>query len=300
MRILITGGGGFLGRRLIQELLERAGVEIHIFSRSRNEYPNLEYHQGDIRDIEDVSRVVYRVAPQWIFHLAADLRRARDARLHRELMGTNVKGTLNLLSVASEIGIKAFVTAGSFEEYGDAPVPFREDGPLRPASPYGASKAAASLLVATYGKSIMPATVMRFPVVYGENQINESFMHKVGKTLATGEVFLMSPGDQTREFLHVDDAARALLAAADNISACKGEIVNICRGEELTLLEVERLIAKVTGRSGFIEFGATPHRSNEQMRYSGANRKMKELLGFEPTVSLEEGVRKTFLEAQRR
>lgn len=155
MRILITGGGGFLGQRLIRELLERAGTEIHVFSRSRNEYPNLEYHQGDIRDIEDVSRVVYRVNPEWIFHLAADLRRARDVRLHRELMGTNVRGTLNLLSAASEIGIKAFIAAGSFEEYGDAPVPFREDGPLRPASPYGASKAAASLLVATYGKSII-------------------------------------------------------------------------------------------------------------------------------------------------
>lgn len=125
-------------------------------------------------------------------------------------------------------------------------------------------------------------------------------MYKVGKALATGEVFLMSPGDQTREFLYVDDAVRALLAAAENISACKGEVVNVCRGEELTLLEVERLIAKVTGRSGFIEFGATPHRPSEQMCYVGSNCKMRELLGFEPTVSLEEGVRKTFLEAQRR
>ncbi|OHA88747.1 MAG: hypothetical protein A3C70_03270 [Candidatus Zambryskibacteria bacterium RIFCSPHIGHO2_02_FULL_43_14] len=299
MKILITGGNGFLGKNLIRELQKRAGTKIHILSRSRSEYPDLQYHQGDVRDIEDVSRTVYRVNPQRVFHLAADLRRVRDARLHRELMGTNVRGTLNMLTVVSETGIEAFVSAGSFEEYGDAPVPFAEDGPLRPASPYGASKAAASLLVATYGKSIIPATVVRFPVVYGEGQVNESFMFKVGKALTTGEVFLMSPGDQTREFLHVDDAVRAMVAAADNIVVCKGEIINICRGEELTLLEVERLIARETGKNGFIEFGATPHRPNEQMRYSGMNRKMRELLGFEPRVSLEEGVRKTFLGALR-
>ena len=295
MKVLITGGLGFLGRHLTQELLRhRDGIEIHLLSRRSFSESSVIHHKGDIRVLQDVNDVVRKVSPDWIFHLAADLRRDRDARLHRELMSTNVNGTLNLLSAASEIPIKAFVAVGSFEEYGNAPVPFAEDGPLLPASPYGASKAAASLAVITYGKNVIPATVIRFPLVYGFGQTQPSFMSKTLSAYKENHTFLMSPGDQTREFLHVDDAVRALVRGAENVATCSGEAINVCRSEEISMLAVGDLIAQVTGRSNLIRFGMTPHRANEQMRYVGLNHKMK-LLSFEPEISLEQGIRRLFV-----
>lgn len=295
MKVLITGGSGFLGQRLARDLLQMPATEVHSFSRRKGIVPGIMYHEGSIRSAEDVMRTVYRVQPDLVFHLAADLRRDREASLYRELMATNVTGTLHLLSAAADVSPKAFIAVGSFEEYGSAPVPFVENGPIVPGSPYGASKVASSIAVADYGKSgIIPATVLRLPVVYGEGQTQISFMTKMKEATEMGEPFLMSPGDQTRDFLHADDAVAALVRAALRIDVCSGEIINICRSEEITLLEVGKMITDITGRPDLVRFGATPHRPKEQMRYVGNNSKMRNLLGFEPQITLEEGIKRLF------
>jgi UDP-glucose 4-epimerase len=265
-KAFVTGTPGFLSRYLCAALRSR-DVTVH----------EHRLESGDIRDAEAIRRAVESAAPDWIFHLAADIRQTTPLA---ELLQTNVVGTMNVIRAAQGTPV---IVPGSFEEYGDCPVPFREDMPPRPRSPYGISKAIASLLVAASG-----GVVIRFPVVYGPGQSKDMFIGGACRAIRERTRLAMTPGEQTRDFLYVADAAETLCRAAERFEACRGEILNACTGIELSLRDAVKIIG-----GDFADLGAKPYRPNEQMHYVGDNTKIQRLLGWKPQTSFADGIRQT-------
>lgn len=299
-RILITGGTGFLGRFLAEELIRSDLGEVHILARAEKPHPlGAVLHLGDVANEEDVRNIMASVKPQWVFHLAADTRRSRERKIYQELHRVNVVGTKNLLEASDIFSAEAFVAVGTFEEYGPVETPFMENQEIRPVSPYGLTKARASKLVQDFGNFIFPATVLRLPVLYGPLPRKDTFMGILLEKISRGEKMPLASGREGRDFLHVADAVRALILAAKEITSCGGEIVNICSGREISLLAVVEIVENILGTSDLGAVGSFPERENELFHYVGSKEKAKKLLGWEPRISLEEGLREMLLPCRR-
>ncbi|MBX4200294.1 NAD-dependent epimerase/dehydratase family protein [Candidatus Parcubacteria bacterium] len=290
MRVFITGGTGFLGTYLARRLCVD-GHEVHLFSRHPGHGPG-NFHKGDVTDRKRLLQVVNEVRPEWIFHLAADLEREKS-QVRRETEDPNLFGAMNIISAALEVRAQALVAAGSFSEYGRARVPYEEARPIDPVSLYGLTKSWATSHIIDFG-SMWPATVLRFSVVYGKGQRKDTLLGALFSALKTNMPISLPPGEQTRDFIYIDDAVEALVLAAKKIATCRGQIINVCSGQEVKVKEVVRLVEDVSGRKGFAELGRVAYRKDEQMRYVGSTEKMKKLLQFEPKVDLEEGIRRLF------
>ena len=285
MRALVTGGHGFLGLHVVQKL-QKEGHTVTILShtaRAKGEFA------ADIAQHGALAKVFARVKPEWVFHLAADTERGGGENLGA-LFDTNVLGTHNLLVASRAARVKAFIAAGTLAEYGDAPTPFREDGPVRPLSPYGISKAAASLLASSDGRDLLPAAVLRFPILYGRG-VSTFCLQALVQAIARGKPMTLISGKQKRDFLPVQDAADAFVLAAEHISRSRGESINIASGEEHSLRSVVALAEKITGTSNLAKIVDHKKGEREQLSYMGDIRKAKRLLGWSPSISFEKGLR---------
>lgn len=292
MKVLVTGGRGFLGTRLAAALKNEHAADVHVLSHHAHDGADERVHTGDITKGDDVSRVFDAVRPEWVFHLAADIGHGTDASSYATLFETNVRGTLNVLAASANSGVSAFVSAGSFEEYGNAPTPFREDGEIRPISSYGTTKAMATLLVTAQGKATLPAAALRFPVLYGNGGHKTSFLGRLKEACVSHTEIGIPKERVEREFLHVDDAVRSLVRAAQRIEACRGEVINTCAGKPVALRDVVRLAEEVS--DGHVTISDGTARPFEQFAYAGSTEKAKRILDFEPRISLREGL-KAFL-----
>ncbi len=294
--VLVTGANSFLGSRLSRALAAQ-GWTVHGFCRRPQQTLSIHWIAGDIRNAGAIAEAMGAVKPDWVFHLAADTRRARDTGLLTEMLQTNVVGTMNLIAAARTTSPKALVAVGSFEEYGDQEPPFHENLAPRPVSPYGLTKALASVLITGVGREVVPAAVIRLPVPYGPGQTPDLFVGGACAALKAGKRFPMSKGEQTRDFLYVDDGIAALLLAAEHIGICRGEILNACSGVAVPLHEAIQTIAQVAGVKDFADIGALPYRPHEQMRYLGDPRKIQKLLGWSAQTSFPEGIRRSLAES---
>jgi nucleoside-diphosphate-sugar epimerase len=291
MKILITGGTGFLGKVLRRALAKNSDAQVHIISsRQRKRELHEQFHTVDIRNAGEVSQVISEVRPQWIFHLAADIRRSNDPVVHREMREINVEGTRNIVNAAIDAGVTAFVMSGSFEEYGPIETPFHEENQENPVSPYGISKLTATKIVRNAGKGQLPAAVLRFPIIYGPDGHSGSFIGKIIESAREGTSVPLASQLIGREFLHVEDAARSLIHAAENIESVEGEVINVGHGEEIALTEIIALAEKILARNDLANIGAFPLREGEQLSYVGSNEKMRNVLHFIPSISIEEGL----------
>lgn len=285
-RVLIIGGSGFIGTHVAQALKEK-GHAVHTASRAAA--PVSHAHVVDLADRDAVLLLMQELAPQWVFHLAGIVARDVDGATYQKLVATNVGGTISALQASREVEVEAFVTVGSFEEYGDAPTPFREDA-IRPSSPYGVTKAMASLMAASYGKQLLPAAVLRFPVVYGLGMRDATLIGTLRYAAQSRSMPAVSGGSQMREFLHVEDAARALIRTAERIDSCRGEIINICEGKDYSVRDVIVLAERLTGIRPLVSLGALPERAAEQIRYVGSAEKARQLLDFNISIPFEKGL----------
>ncbi len=292
-RVLVSGGSGFLGRTLVAELLKNPEYEIHSLSRTgaKEISSRIHFHQGSILDAEMLLTLFDAVKPEWVFHLAADIRHDKDPRIEQEVYATNVQGTENILRAAQQVAVSVFVAAGSFEEYGPIPAPFLETDEPKPVTVYGRSKLEATQWVIEYSKRNLPSIVLRFPVLYGENQEGKSLVVQFLNSARTGAILKMSKGEQTRDFLHVSDAVSALLAAAQQIEKCNGQIINVCSGRPVSVADVVHIVESLVGHPVAV-LGALPYREGEQMQYYGDNTKARMLVQWTPRVSLEAGLKK--------
>jgi UDP-glucose 4-epimerase len=251
---------------------------------------------GDIRHPESVAAAAKGV--EVIFHLAALGSVPRSVDDPVECDRINVGGTVVMLDEARRLGVRRVVFAASSAAYGDEPaLPKREDMAPAPLSPYAVSKVSAEQYMRVFAALYDIETIsLRYFNVFGPNQLPHGayaaaiprFVHAaLGRTPVT----IFGDGEQTRDFCYVANVVRANLLAADTGQRLRGEVVNIAGGRRITLNDLVREISRVLGRA--VDVNHAPARAGD-VRHSLADISLaKSLIGYEPTVTWEEGIAPT-------
>jgi UDP-glucose 4-epimerase len=299
--ILVTGGAGFIGSNLVDQLSAENRV-IVLDNLSSGSLSNLEKSRGritlvkgDIRDKGLLKDLVAEV--EFVFHLAANVGNVKSIEDPAFDMEVNVKGTLNLLEACLNSRIKRLVFSSSGAIFGEAKyLPVDEDHPLNPESPYGASKLAAEKYCYAFHKVHgLPITALRYFNAYGPRQGTSGYANVIaiffqrireGKPLTT-----YGDGEQTRDFVYVGDIVRANILAAISPQAI-GEIFNIGTGQAASVNQLISIITELSGREQAV-IRAAPRAG--EVKHSRANiDKASRLLGYEPETDIRRGLSLTW------
>lgn len=285
-KILVVGGNGYLGKFLVKVLREN---EADIFVISRNCEQSNSQFTVDITNFDETYKVIQKIKPDIVYHLAANISRNRDFTIYKEMATVNVQGTLNILK--SLEGIDAhFIFTSSSEIYGNNASPFHENQIPKPVSPYSLTKINAEMLVQTYSTNQSKKfTNLRVFNFYGESMPEGFFIPQMIQSLKKGEDFLMTKGEQVRDFLYVGDVVKALVLAAKNTSSY-GETMNVCSGKGTKLSQLAAAVNTSMKTKAKIVLGAIPYRDNEVWEMIGDNSKIKKIIGFEPKISIDKGI----------
>ncbi|WP_339885427.1 NAD-dependent epimerase/dehydratase family protein [Polaribacter vadi] len=285
-KVIVVGGNGYLGSFLIKALKEQ---EANVFIISRNCEASNSQFIVDITNFEETNTIIQKIKPDIVYHLAANISRNRDFSIYENMAAVNVQGTLNLLK--SLEGIDAhFIFTSSSEIYGNNESPFQENQIPKPVSPYSLSKINAEILIQTYCTNHQKKfTNLRVFNFYGEHMPEEFFIPQMINSLKKEEDFLMTKGEQVRDFLYVSDVVSALILSAQNTNAY-GETMNVCSGKGTKLSTLAAAVNNSMKTKAKIILGAIPYRDNEVWEMIGDNSKIKNKIGFKPTVSIEKGI----------
>ncbi len=298
MRYLITGGAGFLGAALANQLVE-AGHEVRVVDdlsggdESRL-LPGVAFTRGSVTDVPGLWTLLQGV--ECVYHLAARVHVPESLQYPSEYNAINVGGTVSVLEAMRDAGVRRVVFTSSGAVYGDQEIqPVHENLIPEPQSPYAVSKLAAEYYVRTIGKLWGIETVcLRIFNTYGPTQplrasfppVVPSFFQRI---LSGGSVIIHGDGNNTRDYVYLADVMDALIAAstAPNIDR---RIINIGSGVETSVLELMHLIESVTGKHAQM---LTSRTSAGASRLRADITLARELLGWEPRYQLEEGLRQT-------
>ncbi len=305
--VLVTGGAGFIGSHLTELLVtqtSRVRVLVHYNSLDRlgwiDHLPpqikdSIEIFKGDIRDPNGVREAMKGC--QTVFHLAALIGIPYSYHSPDTYVDTNVKGTLNVLQAARQLGVERVIHTSTSEVYGTARfVPITEEHPVNPQSPYAATKASADFLALSFHRSFgTPVTIVRPFNTYGPRQSTRAIIPSVITQLSEGDGRItLGSLHPTRDLTYVTDTARGFLLAAGS-DAAVGEVVNLGTGHEITIGDLAGMIAGIMGkelRIGNAAERVRPERS-EVERLCAGTAKMQRLTGWEPAFSLEKGLEAT-------
>jgi len=304
-RILVTGADGFIGSHLVEALLEegasiRALAQYNAFNswgwlEAIPRLGEVDVVTGDIRDAGTCRKITRDM--DIVFHLAALIAIPYSYEAPESYVRTNVEGTLHLCQAALENRCSRFIQTSTSEVYGTAQyVPVDEQHPLRPQSPYSASKLGGDSIALSYHFAFgLPVTIARPFNTYGPRQSARAVIPAIITQLAQGfpEIRL---GDTapTRDFTYVTDTCRGLLSLAGN-EALAGETVNIGTGSEIGIRALFDMIARLMKKSAVLTSDPVRKRpeKSEVMRLLCDNGKLRRLTGFTPEISLEQGLSRT-------
>lgn len=308
MNLLITGGCGFIGSNFIRHILAShptyrvvnvdkltyAGRKENLFDIEKN--PRYTFVRGDICDKKLMQQTVKRHAIDGIIHFAAESHVDRSIEGPDIFVQTNVIGTQVLLDVAVEAKLKRFHHISTDEVYGSLGPKgsSKETDPVRPRSPYAATKAASDLLVLAYATTYnLPALVTRCSNNYGPYQLEEKLIpHSIHCVLNNLKVPLYGDGSNVRDWIHVQDHCEAvdLLFHKGRV----GEIYNIDGGNERSNLWIVEFILKEMGKNAdWIEY--VKDRKGHDQRYSPDGAKLLKELSWKPRIPFEQGLRETIV-----
>ena len=303
--VLVTGGGGFIGSRLCERLVQSdATVRAFVRYTSRAEIgllrflepdilKKVEIIRGDLRDFSAVEQASRGV--DIVFHLGALISIPYSYVHPVETVQTNVLGTLNILEACRKSGAKLVHTSTS-EVYGTAlRVPIDEDHPLQGQSPYSASKIGADKLVESYFRSFgLPTMTVRPFNTYGPGQSTRAVIPTIITQALAGGVVRLGNLDAIRDFTYLDDTVEGFLLTAQ-ADTWNGETYNLGSGEEISIGAIAALIFRLMGKQAEIQLEKSRLRpeKSEVLRLISDNRKAKLELGWQPTVGMEEGLQRT-------
>jgi dTDP-glucose 4,6-dehydratase len=304
MRLLVTGGAGFIGSNFVRMALndELSGLETEKITvldaltysgtltnlESVKDSDSFTFVHGDIRDPEVVREAMH--GQDAVVHFAAESHVDRSVNNSRVFVETNVLGTQTLLDEALSLGIEKFVHVSTDEVYGSIESgSWDEQHPLLPNSPYSASKAASDLLVRSYHVTHgLNASITRCSNNYGPHHFPEKVIPLFVTNLLDGKkVPLYGEGNNIRDWLHVDDHCRGIALVLAKGRA--GEIYNIGGGTELTNVDLTNLLLKAT-ESGPDSIEKVADRKGHDLRYSVNISKIQSELGYSPQVDFIEGL----------
>lgn len=302
--VLITGAAGFIGSNVVRALLDTdyrvVGVdnfddtydpqfkESNIAAFSDN--ANFVLYRTDIRDVPALSAVFEAEKPSYVIHLAAKADTRDAVQTPRLYISVNIDGTLNILELCKEYAVTNLVIASSSSVYGNSSrIPWKEDETAdRPLSPYGATKRAIEHLAHTYHHNFdMHITCLRYFNAYGENNRPGMVPYVWGLKLLRGEeVEISGDGSRKRDYTYVGDIARATILAMEKPLGF--EVINVGNNAPVSLKELLAVFEEVIGTTAKVK-SRPSHAASVEVTYADIT-KAKELLDWEPKVSLDEGL----------
>lgn len=310
-KVLVTGADGFIGSHLVEKLV-CSGYEVKAFvqynsmgtygwieSLSSDIRKQLEIFSGDIRDPYGVKRALEGC--EAVLHLAALIAIPYSYHSPETYIDTNIKGTLNILQAAKELGVEKVVHTSTSEVYGTAKyVPIDEDHPLQGQSPYSASKIGADQLATSFYNSFgTPVSIIRPFNTYGPRQSARAVIPTIISQIASGhDVIKLGALTPTRDFNYVDDTVRGFISILESKDSI-GEVINIGSNFEINIKDTAETIAKVMNTT--VEFVTDDVRlrpeKSEVERLWASNEKALHVLGWEPEyggiLGFERGIQKT-------
>jgi len=304
MKILVTGGAGFIGSDLVRKLA-REGFTVSVvdkltyagdIKRIANTLNLVKFYKEDITNSERIYEIFEKEKPEMVVHYAAETHVDRSILNPDIFVRTNVMGTLNLLKASLKCKVRRFIHISTDEVYGELPLhsseKFTEESPLKPNSPYSASKASADMLVRSFIETFgLPAIIVRASNNYGPWQYPEKLIPlAIAKLLSGEKIPVYGTGQNVRTWLYVEDFTEAILQIIDK--GREGEIYNVGSSEEKRNMEVIRSLLNILNKDeDYIEF--VPDRPGHDLKYAVDTTKIQKELGWKPKVNFEEGLRRT-------
>jgi nucleoside-diphosphate-sugar epimerase len=303
-KILITGGTGFLGKYLVDQLLE-LGFYPTIASRNAESFNQPENWTGkvssvnfDLQQHDNVRKIINETKPTLIVNLAGTHKQPTENA--NSFQNINFISAVNLFETAMNTGVSRIIQIGTADEYGMQTSPQKETFESKPQSPYSVSKAnataAARRMFSEFG---LPVVILRPFTVYGYGQPSQMFFSSLISNALKNSPFQMTEGKQKRDYIYASDVAKAIIAAstADDI---EGEIFNIGSGISFPLFQIAKKVWEIAGADpNLLEIGARPAPESELHNTLAEITKAKNLLKWIPTVTFDEGLKKTIDETKR-
>jgi nucleoside-diphosphate-sugar epimerase len=292
--LLVIGGTGFIGHHLLKAVQEKGWQTTSVSLNS----PTEERFVNGVRylhfDLADQSLVKKHLSEDfdYVVNLSGYINHQLFRDGGRHLIYTHFTALQNLLEVLPLSKLKRFVQIGSSDEYGNASAPQHEELREQPISPYSLAKVASThFLQMLYRTENFPAVILRLFLTYGPGQGTGRFLPQIIQGCLTDSTFPTSGGGQLRDFCYVDDIIRAILQALI-VSETEGKVFNVASGVPVSIREVTEKVCALTG-SGHPQYGNVPYRPGENMSLYANISKAKNILYWEPTTTLAEGILKT-------
>jgi len=291
-RVLVTGASGFIGRRTLGPLLER-GFEVHAASRTGGAAgtpADVAWHAADLLDASERRALVEAVGASHLLHLAWY---AEPGAFWTSPVNARwVAATIGLFDEFAAAGGARAVGAGTCAEYDwDSPQPLREDAPLAPHTLYGICKDATRRVVEGFGERAgIEVAWGRVFLLYGPGEDERRLVANVARSLVAGKRAATSAGTQLRDFLHVEDVARAFAALTD--SSLLGA-VNIASGEAVTVRFIVEQLGHAAGHPELLDLGALPTRPGEPPEITADVSRLRDELALTPQIALGDGLAQT-------
>ena len=303
MRYLVTGGAGFIGSNIVDELVRRGNHVTVLDNLSSGKEENLagvrdkiELHTGNIRDLGAVQAACR--GADYVIHLAARTSVPRSVEDPLDTNHTNIDGTLNVLLAARDAKVKRFVYAASSSAYGDTEtLPKTETMQPHPISPYGVTKYVGELYAQVFGRVYeLENASLRYFNVFGPRQDPTSQYSGVLSRFMLAVIegkppVIFGDGEQSRDFTYVDNVVDQTLRACE-ASGASGKVFNAGTGQRIALNGVIQLLGRVTGKK--IQAMYQPARSGDILHSQADISLARRVLGYEPRVDFEEGLRRTW------
>jgi UDP-glucose 4-epimerase len=310
-RVLVTGGAGFIGSHVVDNLLKMRREVSVIDDLSSGRIENLKSHialekikffEGDIRDAELVKKLVRDVDA--VIHAAAAVSVPFSVQNPILTNDVNVNGTLNLLNACVNADVRKFIFISSCAVYGEPHhLPIKEEHPTQPLSPYAASKLAAEAYRNVFGKVYgLDTVILRLFNVYGPRQREDDaysgVITKFVNHLIQGKpLVIYGDGEQTRDFVHVNDVVEAVLLALEN-GKVASETFNVGSGEPTSINELANLVSDAFGVDAEIVYEKP--RAGDLKRSYACIAKAEKALGYVPTVTLRHGLQSLIRESKEK
>jgi len=300
-KFLLTGGTGFLGHHVANALLRRkANVTLLIqphenLSRLKSINQKVNIIKGKLTNREETRTAVEGAEPEVMIHFAGWMERRRDLSILDDMVNHHLASTINLVLAVDPAVTKVVINTGTSEEYGEQADPFVETMPSDPVSPYSATKTSATAMATYMSKAIgVPVVTMRPFITYGPGQLHDTLIPFLIKGVLQKKTVELTEGLQYRDFLYVDDLVLCYLAVIKKAEVfARPEIFNVGTGRKTAVRDVIETIADLMDGREYLKIGARSMRAGEVPSMIADIQKAVKVLGWRPSVSLRDGLRKT-------
>jgi nucleoside-diphosphate-sugar epimerase len=293
-RVLVVGGSGFIGAALVRRLL-KLKAEVSSIGKRNDGKVKLEMAGHRVVDIQDhvaLAKVISDQEYNIVINAAGYVDHSPYLQGGINVINTHYLGNMNLIDLCYRPCLQRFIYIGSSDEYGLAPSPQQEDLREAPITPYAAAKTGATHLIQTLARTEgFPGVVVRLFLVYGPGQAEYRFLPQVITGCLQNREVPATKGEQLRDFCFIEDVIDGLLLSAVKHEAL-GQLINIASGKAISIRNMINKVVGIIGK-GRPNFGAYPYRLGENMSLYASIKRAKEILGWEPITTLDEGLKKT-------